>query len=475
MNRSQSLSNVGRRYNRRGFMQSVARGAVGATLLGGLGTLRPSAAQGAEPGPLFHPAVTGEGGVVAAINHYAGEIGVSVLRDGGNAVDAAVAMLFAVAVTEPWFSGLGGGVFIVCRGSGGDVAALDAYSEAPAAIREDSFADSGMHREGIGHRVVAVPGLVAGAAAAHGALGSLPWARLVAPAAVLARDGFVVNDEFAFFTPIAGIRMLVYEETRNTFLFEGAAPYPPGSTFRNPDLANTLDLIADEGPEAFYTGLIAELIADEMARAEEDARDNLVLQAAFAGEANDKGFLTLDDLAAYRPRWRAPLMTNYRGHEVFTMGPPAGGIAVLEMLNLLEGFDLAAFGELSADHLHVLAEVQKLALADAQDFIADPEFVDVPADVLASKGYAKKRREAIDPRQARPFIVAHEPVWWTGCEEESDTTSAALDEPAGRLTLTGIKADGTEHAGKCVLDIRPAGHVRVNLDTRQYNLQEKQR
>ncbi|MBW3661480.1 MAG: gamma-glutamyltransferase family protein [Actinobacteria bacterium] len=383
-----------------------------------------ASADPAGEGSRFRSAVTSSGGVVSSLSTQSARAGIGILDAGGNAIDAAVATVFAVGVTRPEFCGIGGGGFLVYRGADGEVASLDFRETYPLASGPDTFFIPGMHRDGTtglegaaGHMAVGVPGTVAGMAAAlerHGS-GRFSLAEVIAPAERLAREGMTVSQQFAALSTLFHQRLSYYEETRSIYLLGGATPYPPGSTLVQADYARSLALVAAFGPEAFYADAeypafdyngyryeagpsIGRLIVRDMEGAEEAARTNPVIVAQWGPEPNDIGLLTTEDFSTYRAIWREPLTGTYRGHEVISMPPPtSGGVQTIEMLNILEGFPLGSPGweHSSANHLHAMAEVQKIAWADRNAHIGDPDFVDVPVEQLTGKGYANKRRAEI--------------------------------------------------------------------------------
>lgn len=320
--------------------------------------------------------------MVASGHPIASEVGTRVLRSGGNAVDAAVAVGFALAVVYPRAGNIGGGGFMIIRPSSGEVFALDYREKAPGRASADMFLDSAgriAETSLIGHLAAGVPGTVAGMAEAHSRFGSLPFEQLVAPAIRLAREGFVVSDRMA-----AGIEsreedLARFEASRRQFL-PGGHPPTPGTLFVQSDLAATLQLIADSGPSGFYTGRTADLIVAEMERG--------------------GGLISHEDLATYRPAWRDPVTTTYRGYAVYSMPPASsGGVTLAETLNILEGIDpmppLA-----STAGVHVLAEAMRRAFIDRNQYLGDPDFVGMPLDRLISKSYATSLRETIDPVRA---------------------------------------------------------------------------
>jgi gamma-glutamyltranspeptidase / glutathione hydrolase len=377
-----------------------------------------SQASGLE-GSKFREALRSDGGVVASESPEASRIGLEVLDDGGNAVDAAVAATFALGVARPQSCGIGGGGFMVYRGADGEAAALDFREAAPEAIEPDAFAGSGIYAAFSGHKTVGVPGTVAGMQEALDAYGSLTLPEAIAPAEQLARDGFEVSEPLSKEMGNNAERLRLFPEAAQQFLVGGEESYESGSTLTQPQLADTLALISREGPNAFYQGAIADRIVADM----QDAGD-------YPG---DEALLTEEDLAAYRAVWREPLTGVYRGTEIVAMPPPtSGGVAIIEMLNILEGYDLKAKGQSSADALHQIVEAQKLAFADREAYVADPDFVDVPTERLTDKSYAEDRRAEMDAEKAGSYGPGD-----TGENPESSTTHLSIIDAAGNaVSLT---------------------------------------
>jgi gamma-glutamyltranspeptidase/glutathione hydrolase len=382
----------------------------------------------AVEGSQYRNAVRSEGGVVASESPAASEAGLEVLNAGGNAMDAAVAATFALGVARPQSCGLGGGGFLVYRGADGETAVLDFRETAPAAVTPQTFAGQGLYKTFTGRTTVGVPGTVAGMQAALESYGTIDLADAIAPAERIAREGFEVPKSLSEEMGNHVSRLRLYPQTAAQFLVEGEDPYPEGSLLIQPDLADTLSLISKEGPDAFYKGDIADRIVEEMQKE--------------SGHEGDEGLMTRDDLASYRPKWREPLTGEYRGREVLAMPPPtSGGIAVIEMLNILEGLDLASEGRSSGDDLHLLAEAQKLAFADRNEYVADPDFADVPAAELTDKDYAKSRRGEIDPEKAASYKpgnlqVAGESSGEDENTEGSTTHVSVIDAAGNAVALT---------------------------------------
>jgi len=322
--------------------------------------------------------------MVVSASRIASAVGDSVLRAGGNAVDAAIAVGFALEVTYPTAGNIGGGGFMVIRFPNGRATAIDFREKAPLAANEKMFLDSAgnysyeKHHES--HLAVGVPGTVAGFALAHREYGKSKWSSLVNPAVKLARDGFVVPAGLA--QSLAGElpRFQKYPATVAEYSKNGT-PYADGDTLRLPDLAKTLGRIATQGRAGFYTGETARLIAAEMRRG--------------------GGIITTQDLARYEAKERVPVRGTYRGYEIISMPPPSsGGVALVEMLNILGGYDLAKLGHNSAQHIHYEAEAMRRAFRDRAHWLGDPDFNRIPVTHLTSKSYAAELRRSIDSSRA---------------------------------------------------------------------------
>jgi gamma-glutamyltranspeptidase / glutathione hydrolase len=331
--------------------------------------------------------VTARHGMVVAQEARAARIGVEVLQQGGNAVDAAVATGFALAVTYPRAGNLGGGGYMVIHLAGPDFdTAIDYRETAPAATRRDVFLDEQGEADPRKSRdsglAVGVPGSVAGLALAHAKYGSgqFTLSQLIAPAIKLAREGIPIEADVADSLPRSQARLARWSATTKIFFADGR-PLGPGATLIQRDLADTLEAIARDGPRAFYDGATTEKIA------------------AAVREAG--GLMTRDDLRDYQAIERAPVRGRYRGYDVVSMPPSSsGGVLLIELLNILEGYrDLAVDDAL---RLHLMIEAMKLAYADRAAFLGDPASVALPIAQLTSKGYAAELRARIDPTRARP-------------------------------------------------------------------------
>lgn len=332
------------------------------------------------------PPVRAPHGMVASSSREASEAGVEILKKGGNAVDAAVAVALAEAVTHPSAGNLGGGGFMLLRLADGRATAIDYRETAPQAASRDMYLDAKgdviPDASTVGYRAVGVPGTVAGLQLALQKYGTMKFAEVAAPAIRLARQGFVLSKPLAdelreqapHFAPFpASVR--IYNR--------GGRFYAEGERFVQPDLAKTLERLAKAGPQDFYKGQIASQIAKDM--------------------AEHGGLITAEDLARYQPKERAVLRGTYRGYEILTMPPPSsGGATLLQELNILEGYDLGALGPQSSQADHLLLEAMRRAFADRALFFGDPDFVKVPVDALTSKDYATKQRASILPDKATP-------------------------------------------------------------------------
>ena len=331
------------------------------------------------------PPATAEHGMVTTDAPLATEVGVRILRDGGNAIDAAVATAFALAVVYPEAGNLGGGGFIVARMADGTTASLDFREKAPLAASKNMYVDAQGNvtdASVIGYLASGVPGAVAGLHAAHERFGTLPWRDVVEPAVELAEDGFIVNERFASTVENATDRLGPFAGSRELFMPNGV-PIAEGTRWRNPDLAATLRRIAEHGAAGFYEGETADLIVAEMERG--------------------GGLITHEDLRRYQAKWRDPVVFRYRDHTVISMPPASsGGLTLALIASILEGYDLRALGWHSPQALHLTAEAMRRAFADRNHYLGDPDFVDIPRPQFLSKTYAEQQRASIDPARATP-------------------------------------------------------------------------
>jgi len=367
--------------------------------------------------------VAAEHGMVVSSQFTASEIGAEVLEMGGNAVDAAVATAFALAVTLPSAGNIGGGGFLVYHGADGEVTSFNFREKAPLAATTDMYlGPDGEILNNSNHSgplSVGVPGTVAGLWLAHQRLGNLPWADLVAPAVRLAREGIPMTRAMLGFTGrLAETREPMYEATRQAFLKNGETPYAAGELWKQPDLATTLERVETQGRDGFYKGETARLLATWMER--------------------HGGIITEEDLAEYQAIEQDPIHGSYRGFDIYAMGPPSsGGIAIVEMLNILEGYELSKIGHNSALYLHLLTEAMRRAYADRAEYIGDPLFnPEMPVERLTSKEHADELRSSIELYRASEsdsssFNRAH-----LAFESEETTHFSIVDEAGNAVSLT---------------------------------------
>jgi gamma-glutamyltranspeptidase / glutathione hydrolase len=375
------------------------------------------------PGAIAREPVRGRHGMVASTNEIASQVGVDIMKRGGNAVDAAIAVAFALAVTHPAAGNLGGGGFMMIRLKDGRTTAIDYREMAPAAAHRDVYLDKNgnlIEGEGgslVGYRAAGVPGTVRGMELALKKYGSgkLTWAQLLEPARRLAATGFNVNHSLA--RSLHGNREYLekYPETKRIYL-KGGKFYSEGELFRQPELAATFARLQRFGPNEFYEGETARLIVADMKR--------------------NNGLMTMADLHGYVAKERTPLRGNYRGYEIISMPPPSSGGAVLiEMLNILEGFDLKKLEASSSDRYHLMAEAMRRAFADRAEYMGDSDFVKVPVQGLIDKAYAETLRASINTERASTSteVRAGRPA---GYESEETTHFTVVDAQGNAVANT---------------------------------------
>ncbi|MDT5158422.1 MAG: gamma-glutamyltranspeptidase / glutathione hydrolase [Acidobacteriota bacterium] len=362
-------------------------------------------------------------GMVASTSRIASQVGVDVLRRGGNAVDAAIAVAFALAVTYPAAGNLGGGGFMLIRLRDGRTTAIDYREMAPASANRNVYLDErGELKKGeggslVGYRASGVPGTVAGMELALRKYGSgrLNWAQLVEPARRLAAEGFALPYHLARSLQGNAKELGVYAESKKVYLRDGNF-FKEGEVWRQPELAATFARMQRLGPREFYEGRTARLISEDM-------------------RAHD-GLVTLEDMKNYVAKERVPLRTTYRGFEVISMPPPSSGGAVLiEMLNILEGFDLRHMGASSSERYHAETEAMRRAFADRAEYMGDADFVDVPVVGLIDKAYAERQRKSIraDRASTSDEVKAGHP---TGAESEETTHFTVVDAEGNCVSNT---------------------------------------
>lgn len=363
-----------------------------------------------------------ENGMVVTSHYLASEVGRDILKNGGNAIDASVATAFALAVTLPSAGNIGGGGFIVYYGADGKKTTFNFREKAPLAATETMFlGKDGKIKDNSNHEgllSVGVPGTVAGLYLAHQKMGKLPWADLVAPAVKLAEEGFPATYRNEWFVNYISDNKDKYPSTAKTFLKNGETPYKPGETWKQPDLAETLKRIQKHGADGFYKGKTAQLIADFMQK--------------------NGGLITNEDLAKYRAQELAPITGAYRGFDIVSMPPPSsGGVAIVEMLNILEGYDLKSTGHNSAAYLHLLTEAMRRAFADRAQHLGDPDFnPKMPIAELTSKAYAEKLRATTNIDRASVSDSAHFNVAHLKPESEETTHISVVDQEGNAVSLT---------------------------------------
>nr|WP_024966491.1 gamma-glutamyltransferase [Pantoea sp. IMH] len=394
---------------------------IGLFLWQGIGavTAAPAVSYGVEA-DTFHP-VKEQQGMVASVDALATRVGVDILRQGGNAVDAAVAVGYALAVTHPQAGNLGGGGFMMIRTASGRTTAIDFREMAPVNASRNMFLDAQGNADSkkslTSHLASGVPGTVAGLALANREYGTLPLSRLIEPAIKLAADGIEVNQALADDLNVYGKEVLLtHANSKAIFYKQDGTPWQKGEKLVQRNLAHSLTLIAREGPDAFYKGEIADEIDKEM--------------------ATHGGLIRKADLANYKAVERKPISGTYRGYEVFSMPPPSsGGIHIVQILNILENFDLAKMGFGSADAIQVMAEAEKYAYADRSEYLGDPDFVKVPWQALTSKAYAKTLAQNIDVNKARPSSEI-KPGNLAPYESDQTTHFSVVDKQGNAVAVT---------------------------------------
>ncbi len=403
----------------------ILHAALLAFLLSGCATTRPDFSGGVA---------TSAGGMVASDDAAASDAGLEILNQGGNAIDAAVATAFALAVVYPEAGNLGGGGFLVARLATGTFAALDFREKAPLRATHDMFlAPDGEPTDGslVGHRASGVPGSVAGLWEAHRTYGRLPWRTVMAPALRLAGRGFPVSERFARTLRADSALLVRFDASRRLFFHEGRT-LAPGTVWQNPDLARTLERIAEQGADGFYAGETADCIVEEMSRG--------------------GGIITREDLASYHAVWRAPIAFTYRNHTIVSMPPPSSGGATLALLcGILGVDDLHALGWNSPVAVHTEVEAMRRAFAIRNAILGDPDFVSIPLDSLLSHAVVTALRQEISAAQATPSSQITIPPQASPREGTHTTHLSAVDAEGNAVALTttinGLYGSGVLVAG----------------------------
>ena len=412
---------------------SLARVLTIVILVAVFGIVQPASSAPSVEAPK-QPTATGTGGAVATVDHDASQVGMQVLREGGNATDAAIATAAALGVTEPYSCGIGGGGFMVVYDASKDsVSTIDSRETAPAAFQPDSFIDPDTGEpipfdervtSGLG---VGVPGTIRGWEQALRRFGTKPLSELLQPSIRLANSGFVVDQTYHQQTSANLVRFNEFTSTRETFLSEEQAP-AVGSTVRNPDLAATYSRVADKGGKAFYSGRTARAIVDT------------VQNPPVVDESSNvrPGLMTRTDLSGYRSLERPPTISSYRGLQVYGMGPPSsGGSTVGEALNILEGYPMATLDR--GDALHYYLEASRFSFADRGEYLGDPAYVDVPLEGLLSDGFAAERRSLITEKAAQSPVAPGNPCPYNGggpCPINTQASTAVEGPSTTHLTVS---------------------------------------
>jgi gamma-glutamyltranspeptidase/glutathione hydrolase len=381
-------------------------------------------AQQAETQP-----VTSRNGMVITTSAPASDVGAAILKKGGNAVDAAVATAFALAVTHPSAGNIGGGGFMVIRLADGSSTTIDYRERAPMRSTQTMYLDStgkiARQLTATGYLAPGVPGTVRGLALAHSKYGKRAWKDDLMPAVELAEKGFVLSPALArSLNRELDSSMAKYPASVAAYGKPGGGAWVAGDTIVLRNLGRTLRAIATNGPNAFYTGWIADSIASTMAR--------------------HGGLISKRDLAAYQAKMRTPLHSTYRGYDLITMPPPtSGGVTMLEMLNILERFDLAKLGNMSPAALHVEIEAMRRGYLDRARYLGDPDFVKMPIARLTSKTYAKSLAASIDPSHASSSMeLGHDIVTQVASTEDDETTQFSIVDRAGNAVSNTFTLEG---------------------------------
>ena len=346
-------------------------------------------------------------GMVASSHPLATQIGLGILKQGGSAVDAAIAVNAALGLMEPTGNGIGGDLFaIVWDATTKKLYGLNASGPAPKKLSLEYFQSNNLSEyPEFGPLPVTVPGAVAGWSELHNKFGKLPIKSLFKPTIEYAKDGFPVTETIAYYFESNKQRFQDYPNFKEVWMANGDVP-KTGEIFKNPALGRTLEILSEKGLDQFYTGKIAKITAN------------------FIQEQG--GFLSYEDLASFQPEWVEPISTNYRGFDVWELPPNTQGLATLQILNILESFNLAELGLFSPEYIHLFIEAKKLAFADRAKFYSDPRFAELPIETLLSKDYAAKRRTEINPKKAALVDTS-------GLPQHGDTVYLATADEKGNM------------------------------------------
>ncbi len=375
--------------------------------------------------------VTAEKAIVVSAHPEASRIGSMILSQGGNAIDAAIATQFALAVCYPTAGNLGGGGFMLIRLNDGTFDGLDYREKAPGGASMDMYLDeakeviSGLSTDT--HLASGVPGTVDGMFTAHEKYGKLPMEKLIQPAIDLAEKGFIVAQEQA--SSLNSTKRKFLSRNEEPVAFVKDSPWLPGDTLRQPELAKTLKLIQKKGRDGFYDGQTADLIVKEMQRG--------------------NGIITKEDLMGYHAEWRTPLTGTYRNEfKVISVAPPSsGGVALLQLLGITENYNLSSYGFQSPEAIHMMVEAERLVYADRAEYLGDPDFYKVPVDALTDKEYLKKRMEGFNPEKALlSSDVSHGK--FNGIESEETTHFSVVDRDGNAVAMTTTLNGGY---GNCIV------------------------
>ena len=351
--------------------------------------------------------VIAENGMVATSHPLATQIGLDILKNGGNAIDAAIAANAAIGLMEPTGNGIGGDLFaIIWMENDKKLYGLNASGRSPKNLKLDYFKNNNFTKiPAYGPLPVSVPGCVDGWFEMHEKFGNLKMKEILEPAIFYAENGFPVSELVSYYLKISARNFSKYPNFNETYLIDGFAPIK-GQIFKNKDLANTLRIISKEGRSGFYEGKVAKVISEFI--------------------INQGGFLSYDDLKNHKSDWIEPVSTSYRGYDVWELPPNGQGIAALQILNLLEKFDIKSMGFGSAEYIHHFVEAKKIAFADRSKYYADMDFNEIPVDYLISKEYAEKRRKEINPTKASRRVKA-------GDIENGDTIYLTVADKDGNM------------------------------------------